>query len=253
MRDVYFGGREARAVAEGEEVTLQVAAGAVGLDVGVEREAGELRLADGAAVEAGWNGGSEVGDVRAGVVTGMWWRRVTSPFGTSPSRAPSLGRWVLWMGLVGDREEQRCRRIPSLRRLPPIEGTETSMGPSIGRSSSHSGAALRWLSTAPSPQARTAAIHRPWRRGDRMPHRVDAVVNAVKPTSSTLLVTALLSSPASRSCATDTTPCCLAAISASKLLRCGAFLSHIESNAPRGPISPPGRTRAHRWTANLIR
>ncbi len=47
-------------------------------------------------------------------------------------------------------------RMPRRCRRPLLLGRETSTGPSIGGSSPQSAAALRWLSTAPSPKARTA-------------------------------------------------------------------------------------------------
>lgn len=78
--------------------------------------------------------------VRAGVVTAMRF-------------------WCVVAASVSDGE--RCRRIPALRARPLEDGIVTSTGPPRAGSSAQSAAAERWLSTDPSPQASTAAIHLP--------------------------------------------------------------------------------------------
>ena len=59
--------------------------------------------------------------------------------------------------------------MPRRLKRPVVVGTETWTGPSMGRRSSQSAAAEWWLKTAPSPQARTAAIQRRWWLGAEWP------------------------------------------------------------------------------------
>jgi hypothetical protein len=85
--------------------------------------------------------------VQVGVVTGMPRWRVTS---------------------LAMREVRRWTRMPRGRGAR-LAGTDTSIClPSLSRIP-QSAAALAWLRTAPSPQARTAAIHLPWRVSSRRP------------------------------------------------------------------------------------
>jgi len=78
--------------------------------------------------------------VRGGLVIGMPKRRVER-------RASKEGD--LWT------------RIPLLFVRPLSVASVTSIGPLCGGSMPHSAAALRWLTTAPLPQASTAAMQRP--------------------------------------------------------------------------------------------
>jgi len=55
--------------------------------------------------------------------------------------------------------------MPRWAARPEVVGTETWIAPPIGFKSSQRDAAEWWLSTAPSPQASTAAIHRPCQFG----------------------------------------------------------------------------------------
>jgi hypothetical protein len=119
-------------------------------DPRVDRQAEELGLPDG-GVELGWREERRrSASVLLGLVTGIPSRRVHS-------EAVSV--------------EERCRTIPLCLLFPAVLGTVTWTAPDPprplapesrrARRMPHNSAALKWLRTAPSPQASTAAVHLP--------------------------------------------------------------------------------------------
>jgi hypothetical protein len=85
---------------------------------------------------------AEVGEGAGGVVVGMFQRCVVSSVVSV---------------------DERWRRMPGRWAWPVVPGTVTWANCGLVGESFQRCAALSWLSTAPSPQARTAAIQRPCR------------------------------------------------------------------------------------------
>jgi hypothetical protein len=143
--EVDHGRWDAMALAEGEEVALEVAAGAVGVDSGVELDAAVLSFADGATVEP-------------------WFDRALEVEERAADR--------------GDRDVGAAGEVGRGQRAGPVDSDALALGPAgavlegdMGRAvldrpqEAPERAALAWLRTAPSPQASTAAIHHPsWLR-----------------------------------------------------------------------------------------
>ena len=124
--------------------------------------------------------------VRVGVVTAM------------------RSRMVLTLGI---RWRERWMRSPSRLRRPASLGTVTSTGARRRGRSRQSSAALRWLRTAPSPHANTAAIHLPLPLSPAMPDGVYAAEDPVEPSRLDRFPDAVLADPGGTQLPDLTTPC----------------------------------------------
>jgi hypothetical protein len=163
--------------------------------------------------------------VRAGVVTGMPSRVVTSS-----SRSVPL-RWICSPG----------------REREPVRGTVmcTTTGSTVR--SSQSAAADAWLSAAAGPPASAAAIQRPRSLSAVCPTPYTPVCSRCSVPARSRRAMPLSVSPSSRSCARETTPCCRPASSGINLSR---IATTIDPALARGRRSQ--RTR-HGETATLCR
>ena len=72
---------------------------------------------------------------------------------------------------------------------------------------SQSAAADRWLSTAPAPQASTAARSEPRRESSGWPTEYTAAMDRMQPSRLTATVTADVETPSATSCPRVTSPC----------------------------------------------
>ena len=144
---------EAVAAAEGEEAALELAAGQlVGAAQVARVDQAEIQSSpDGPTVNRLGSGAVQSRRVRFGVLIAMPLRRVRK---------------------AAVKVEERCRVMHLRLSRPPSPCTVISMRPSCGGSMPQSEAALRWLTAALPPTARTAARQRPWivRRGGQL-HR----------------------------------------------------------------------------------
>jgi hypothetical protein len=111
----------------------------------------------------------------------------------------------------GWRPRQRCRTIPGRRREVLAV---TSIPAPANTSKPHSAAALPWLKTARSPQARTAAIQRPCCEVHRCPAAYTPACTGWSAPAAIRRRIALTWKPAWRSWSRLTMPCCCSAIAA---------------------------------------
>jgi hypothetical protein len=108
--------------------------------------------------------------------------------------------------------EARCPTMPS--RCLKVRGLVTSGRESHSGTTPHSWPAARWLSTAPDPDARIAAIHRPRRVSASWPTAYTPRWSTCSLPRSMRQSIALGPAPSARSCQRATTPCCRRASSA---------------------------------------